>query len=225
MEEGKDAKPRGGGNASKLVRKRAKKTSGLIPGSVAPRNQIEAMFLEKFGTVTPVPEVTMRRSSNIVLAAIQYIHHNKTFSEIERMSGAETRYIRLCASEDKWDQFRQQLSQMARPSALAMFEPLDLERIEIERKRRLSNVDKLIAEEERITKAISKMPAGSKELATAIANIQKIRQINAAAIGLSMHESEHSAARSTLLSAAAQKLIKDGEAQAPSATKGTIFDV
>lgn len=213
------------GNAAKLRRDTPKKTVGLIPGTIAPRNSIEAIFLEKFGTVTPVPENTMRRSSHIIMAAIQYIHHNRGFSEICEMIGQEESYIRLCSREDNWEQFKQQLSQLARPSSLAMFEPLDLERIQVERKRRLANVDKLIEQEERITEAIKKMAPGSKELATAIANIQKIRQINASAIGLAMHESEHSAARATLLSSAAKKLIEDGEAQAPPANHGTIFDV
>lgn len=203
-----------------------KSLANLQQGTIKPRNTIERIFYERFGTVTPIPEQTMRRKNCYIMAAISYIHHNKTLSEIVKIHNIESEdFLGRVANEDKWEKFRHQLAQLARPSALALFETLDIDRIEVERKRRLDSVDKLVAIEEQIIEALKKIPAGTKAMTEAVGCIEKIRKLNAGSMGLDYHDTEQHAARSTALIAAAKKLIHEEDNPIAKLDNSTILDI
>jgi len=206
-----------------LLPNKKKKPENLLPASISPRNGTEAIFYQRFGTVTPVPEDTMRRKQNIISAAVLYIHHNKSMTEVAETFDQSLEYLKEVKEVDKWDKFKQQLQQISQPSALSLIEYHDIELINSERDRRLGTVETMLEEERRLMLGLKNMIPGSLQQATALANIEKIRKIVGSAIGLDFHTQEHSAARRTVLSKLAEKSIDPSENA--NTTKGSILEI
>lgn len=206
--------------------KKPKKTEKtLLPGSIAPRNAVEAKFFAAYGTVTPIPENTHRRQQHYITAAILYIHQNKTILEIAEMVDMAPESLRIIKREDEWDQFKQTLMQTMAPSTLALFEPHDFEKISEERKRREEGLPGLIEADSKLINALPNMVPGSLMQATAIANIEKIRKLISNIIGLDAHTMEQHGARKTALSRAAANFAGGDVLPAQKQVEGTILDV
>lgn len=211
-------------NVTHLKTKPRKGARSLEPGSIQPRNQIEALFLATFKTITPIPEATMRRGPAAMTAAIQYIHHNRTIREMSEVVGSSETWLHEIKCNDRWDQFKQELQQLARPSSLALIEHHDLERINDERDRRLMAVPQLVEAENKIVAALPNMPPGSLVQSTALNNLATIRKIIAATIGMDTHLSEQHSARKGALTKMATNFI-GADVAPPESDKGSILDV
>lgn len=226
--EGREALPpkpylAGRRHRAELKEKSNKRAETLKPATLEPRNNIEALFLQRYGTITPVPEATHRRKQSYISAAVLYIHHNKTIKDCSEACAVPVERLMEIKKEDGWDHFRQQLQQVAQPSALALIEYHDIELIEEERKRRLGTVETLREQERKLLLAVGNMLPGSLQQATALASIEKIRKIIGNSIGLEYHASEQSHGRKTAIT----KMIADVPPpdQKPMPGKGTILDV
>lgn len=203
----------------------APRKGDLTVGTIEPRNAIEQMFLDKFGTITPIPDPTRRRGQKAIMGCILYIHHGFSSGKAAKQVGMSPQHFNELKAEDKWDQFRVQLSQLAQPSSLALVEHHDIELIQQERQRRLEAVDKLVAEEERLLEALKKMVPGSLNHSGALASLEKIRKINAQAIGLDTHSAEQHAGRKAAITTAIGKIAEDGYAPNSKQAKGKILDI
>lgn len=211
-------------NVTHLKEKGRKGAKSLTPGTIEPRNNIEALFLATFGTITPIPEATMRRGPAAMTAALQYIHHNRTIREMAEVVGSSENWLSEIKCNDRWDAFKQELQQLARPSSLALIEHHDLDRINEERDRRLLAVPQLIEAENKIVQAIPNMVPGSLMQSTALGNLVTIRKIIAATIGMDAHLTEQHSARKGALTKMATNFI-GADAVAPESDKGSILDV
>ncbi len=200
----------------------------LKPGTIEPRNKIEALFKDQYGTVTPIPEATHRRALRYITAAILYIHHNKSLVQISEITGINDTSIAQVRTLDCWDQFKQQLMQAAKPSSLALVEFHDIEVIEEERLRRKQHNNDLIAEEERLVKALKNMAPGSLMQSNAIGNIERIRKLVGATIGLDYHSSEqHTGRKAAIVQMVQQAALpnKDQGLGGSETSKGSILDI
>lgn len=193
-------------------------------GSTDPRNAIEHLFMQKYGTVTPIPDQTQGRKQSIISAAILYIHYNRPLAECAKLCNVKYQYLQDVVVEDKWEEFAQELSQLNRPSNITLVPSHDVELISEEAKRRLGSIEELREKERQILLALKKMVPGSMQEGGALTNIKRIRELIERAIGMDDYLAELTAARKTILSGQAKRLLEPGE-EGPRATKGTVVDL
>lgn len=213
--------------AGKLADK-PKKTPRI--GTIAPRTETEKIWTEEFGSVTPLPDPTLRRKSNIITAAILHIHYNRPLTECARLTGVDHEYLLKIKKEDEWEQFVQNMMQVTRPSHLALIRHHDLTTIEAELERRKSTVNQLREKEEAIVRALPSMTPGSMAETSALGNIQKIRDLIDKCTGLKDYMAEQSNARRVAASAQIRHAIErqmrqEAEQKAPQATRGAVVDL
>lgn len=187
-----------------------------------PRNANEAMFLEKYGTITPIPTATMSRKNTVVMAAMLYIHMGYNATDACKLVNIDRRWVLEVAKEDKWDEFAQELAQMARPSNLSMIRAHDLTTVETEHTRRFAELEDLVAVEKGIIKVLRTCKPGSNEETRALGNLKKTRELTDEVSGLAKFNEEMSAARRAALINAS----KNGPGGPPSkAAKGQIIPI
>lgn len=207
-------------------KKRRKEKMRIFPGD-DPRNPMEALFITKYGSPTPVPEPTKYRTQKTIAAAIYFIHYGKTIEEAARLSGLkEGSFIFKVRTEDKWEEFAQELMQLAKPSNLTTVPLHDLTILEDEMLRRKGTVEALREKERSCVLHLKKTQNGSKEQSAVLSDIKKIRELIDDALQLDSYHRELSAARTTLMQAAAKDIIQSQKPQAPrQIEKGQIVEI
>jgi len=191
-------------------------------GTQQPRNPTEALFYEKYGTVTPIPEGTQHRKSSVQVACILYIHQGMSLTEACRLAGITPKHGEKCRSEDKWDTFMQDLAQLAKPSNLSMIQQHDLTMLQNEQTRREKQLAELIAMEEECVAAAKSMPKGSHKQSIALGNVKKLREMIGEVTGLTNFLKEMSSARTAGLQSAARS---DKSPAAGKRAKGQVIDL
>lgn len=194
-------------------------------GTLEARNGTEQLWMEKFGSVTPIPAVTLRRSQQVMTCAVLRIHFSMGWKELERITKVDADYLQKVAKEDKWDEFGQVLTQMTKPSLLSLVPQHDMDAISKETKRRIATIEDLIQKEEALVKLLPKCIGGSLQESGVLSNIKKIRDLIEKSIGLDAYLKESHEVRKQVN--AAQVKVLTGEASdaplEPRSTKGTVI--
>jgi len=203
-----------------------KSEKSLKPGTIEPRNITESYFIARFGTVTPIPEATNRRMQQMIDCCILYIHHNKSIKECSEITGLTSEWITNVKTSDGWDQFKQQLLQMAQPSMISLIEHFDMEKIKEERDRRMTTLADLRQAEAEILSKIAKLPVGSMAQTGAINNINAIRKMIDSMVGLDFYTAEQHAARKQVTKKTIEKLTAPANTEDKAKkAKGEIIDL
>lgn len=187
-----------------------------------PRNATEAMFLEKYGSITPIPRDTMSRKNTLIMAAMLYIHMGYNMTDAAKLVDIDRRWVVEVAKEDKWDEFVQELAQMARPSNLSMIKTHDLTVVETEHNRRAAELEDLVAVEKDLVKVLRTCKPGSNDETRALGNLKKARELTDEVSGLAKFNEEMSAARRAGLVAASKNTPNVGNTKQ---AKGQIINL
>ena len=188
-----------------------------------PRNATELMFLEKYGSITPVPQQTLSRKNTVVIACILYLHQGMKIDEICKMLSINLENTHIVKRQDGWDEFGQELVQLAKPSQLSMIKSHDIPLVQKEAARRAEDAAPLIKAETDLMKALEKADAGSANEARILGNIKKARELTDEVTGLARFNEEMSAARKSGLIGMSKSVAKD--AVSPTKAKGKIIDL
>lgn len=191
-------------------------------GQQTPRNAGEAMYYERYGTVTPIPKLTMPRKASIQLCSILYIHQGVNLTEACRLTNTDHSYGEKVRVSDKWDEFMQELAQLTKPSNLTLIKALDYDVIKKEAERRSESLPVLRRKETGIINALDDTDPGSRSETILLANLKKIRDLISEATGLDDFKKETSAARQAALVAHAK--IETGTSS-ETKSKGRILDI
>lgn len=208
------------GPEEKAVRKR------LAQGTGQPRNEIEAHFFSKFGTITPIPDQTLRRSRAAQQAAILYIHYNVPMHKVLEITGTSESTIHRYKTEDNWDEFQHYLLQDVKPSALSLIPQRDMKPINKEMERRRGQVAKLVEKENKLVELYSKMQPGVREARNLLSEIKDVRDLINKSIGLDDHLAEIHAVKKVHNAAQVRKLVSSEETPAVSKqARGQIVEL
>ncbi len=182
------------------------------------------MWHERFGSVTPIPQQTLRRTQGVITAAVLRIHFNVQWREVAKMVSMEEEYLIRVGKEDKWEEFQQALTQMTKPSLLSLIPQHDMAAIAKETSRRLKTIDDLIGKEEKLLAKLPKAPEGSLMESGILSSIKKIRDLIDRTIGLDAYQKESSDVRKQVNAAQVKMLTGEaGDMPAPRSTKGTVI--
>lgn len=194
-------------------------------GTIQPRNHTEQVWLDRFGSVTPIPDLTMRRKPSYITAAILFIHFNQPLERIAKLTNCQNEYLKTVSMEDKWAEFAQQLSQITKPSNLSIALQHDYVAVEEELRRRKSSVAELRAKEQAIMDKLKSLPVGSLAESTALGNIKKIRDLIERALSVDDYLAELHAARKVVLTAQARAATGDLPEEMRQVDKGQVLDL
>lgn len=193
-------------------------------GTIEARNSTERIWQERFGTVTPIPQATLRRTQGVITAAVLRIHFNVQWREAAKMVNMEEEYLMRVGKEDKWEEFQQALTQMTKPSLLSLVPQHDMAAIAKETARRIKTIEDLIKKEEKLMAKLPKAPEGSLMESGIISSIKKIRDLIDRTIGLDAYQKESSDVRKQVNAAQVKMLTGDiADTPAPRSTKGTVI--
>ena len=194
----------------------------LQKGQQRPRNAAEVLYFEKYGTVTPLPEPTMRRKNAVQVACILYVHQGTALKEAARLACVDHKHIESLRKEDKWDEFQQELVQLVRPSNLSLVKSHDIDIVGAEQARRATSVGTLVAKEEKIIESLEIAEPGTTLERTLIGNLKSIRDMIGEITGYTAYQKEMSGARQAGLSAVART---QPNKEAPKKAKGEVIDI
>lgn len=197
----------------------------VYPGG-DPRNELEALFQEKYGSPTPVPEATLNRTLKVIKACIYYIHYGIPIYECARLCNCQAERLEKTKANDKWEEFAQELMQLAKPSNLTTVPAHDLTILEEEMKRRMGTVTEFREKERQLVLALKTAEKGSMKESAILRNIKSLRDLIDTTLQLDKYHAELSAARKIIMQAAAIKVLKQQEEQAPrQLERGKVVDL
>ena len=189
--------------------KRPRRTD-LQDTSIKPRNRIEQVYMDKFGSVAPIPHATLRRSDPYRVAAVLHIHHSVPVTRVANFLELDPERLQKVAKEDGWSGMINTLLQVTNVSQLSVIPTHNAIEVEKEMKRRQRANDALMKREEMLVGSLKGMEAGSKEEATTLSNIKKIRDMLDQTTGLGDYLKEVSSARGSAMKLMAEAKAKEG---------------
>lgn len=163
--------------------------------------EAQRMMREKFGCEKPIPAATMRRSLRVQEAARLYIHHFWEMTRCAAFAGCSVGTLCKVKESDGWDSFAGLISEEIKPSiwVASDIEIPDVDMMQREKKRRVDDLQTLLAEEQKILGEMAVTAASSKTYGPMMSSLKAIRQLIDEATGADYYRKEQSAGRAAMM--------------------------
>jgi hypothetical protein len=163
--------------------------------------EAQRMMRERFGCEKPIPAATMRRSLRVQEAARLYIHHFWEMTRCAAFAGCSVGTLSKVKESDGWDSFAGLISEEIKPSiwVASDIEIPDVDMMQREKKRRIDDLESLLAEEKKILGEMAITSASSKTYSSMVSSLKSIRTLIDEATGADYYRQEQSAGRRAMM--------------------------